>query len=391
MTARRSRGDGSIFYDAARGCWVGSVDIGRDPQTGKRRRRKVSAPTKTECRDKLDELRGEKKRTGTVARRDTTVGQVMDDWLANLPPEIASPISVRCHQDAGARIRAELGRVKIVTLSPGQVERLLYGMVKSGYSSSTISQTLSVLRRAIRRAQRDGKVGRNVAELVDAPQGTRRQSRSMTIAEAEGLLSADLTPWWRAYLFTGIMCGLRPGELLGLRWEDVDAAERVIRVRKSVKIVPAAADVKSHAVIADLKTPRSRRTLEMPAPIAPMLSALRREQAAAKLRLGAAYADHGLVFPLPDGRPCRPEPVRAKFKAICKAAGLGDGWHPSEQRHTFVSILSDAGVDIDRIADAAGHINSNVTKTVYRHVLADKLADAARVMDTRFQPREGAS
>jgi integrase len=389
--ARRARGDGSVFYDAARGCWVGSVDIGRDPQTGRRRRRKVSAATKTECREKLDELRAEKKRTSTVARRDTTVGQVVDEWLANLPPEIASPISVRCQQDAGRRIKAELARVRISSLEPGQVERLLNGMAKSGYSTVTIGQTLSTLRRAIRRAQRDGKVGRNVAELVDVPQGTRRQSRSMTIEQVERLLSADLSAWWSAYLFTGIMAGLRPGELLGLRWEDADTAGRVIRVRKSVKMVPATADAKSHVVIADLKTDRSRRTLEMPAAVASMLSALRREQAAGKLRLGAAYADHGLVFPRPDGRPCRPEPVRRQFKAICEAAGLGTGWHPHETRHSFVSILSDAGVDIDRIADAAGHINSNVTKTVYRHVLADKLSDAARVMDTAFRASRGAS
>jgi len=119
--------------------------------------------------------------------------------------------------------------------------------------------------------------------------------------------------------------------------------------------------------------------------VAAMLGALRRDQAAARLRAGAAYADHGLVFPAADGRPCWPEVARARFQALCKRAGLGDDWHPHEQRHTFVSVLSDAGVDIDRIADAAGHINSNVTKTVYRHVLADKLATAAAVMDATFR------
>jgi integrase len=333
---RRSRGDGSVFYDVARGCWVGQIDLGRDPQTGKRRRPKVSAATKTEARDKLDELRDEQRRTGTVARRDTTAGQVMDDWLANLPPEIRSPISVRCHQDAAARIKAELGQAKIVRLAPGQVEQLLAGMVRDGYATSTISQTLSTLRRAIRRAQRDGLVGKNVAELVDCPRGTRRQSRSMTLAEVEQLLAADLTAWWTGYLYTGIMLGLRPGELLGLRWEDVDTAGRVIRVRTSAKIVPAAAGVRGHVAIQDLKNDWSRRTLEMPKAVASMLSAQRKEQATERLRLGAAYQDHGLVFPRPDGRPCWPNVIRVRFKAICKAAGLGDDWHPHEQRHSFV-------------------------------------------------------
>ena len=76
---------------------------------------------------------------------------------------------------------------------------------------------------------------------------------------------------------------------------------------------------------------------------------------------------------------------------LCERAGLGEGWHPHEQRHTFVSVLSHAGVDIEQIADAAGHINSNVTKTVYRHLLADKLSAAATVMDATFRVSGGAS
>lgn len=122
-----------------------------------------------------------------------------------------------------------------------------------------------------------------------------------------------------------------------------------------------------------------------------MLAALRRDQAALRLRAGSAYEDHGLVFAQDSGRPCWPVTVRSQFRAVCGKAGLGEGWHPHEQRHTFVSVLSHAGVDIEQIADAAGHINSNVTKTVYRHQLADKLSVAATVMDATFGASGGAS
>ncbi len=308
---------------------------------------------------------------------------------ANLPPEIRSPISQRCHQDSGARIVKALGPVKVVQLTPSQVERFLAGMARDGYATSTISMTRSVLVRALRRAQRDGLVARNVAELVPCPRGTRRESRSMTLAQVEQLLAADLPPWWRAYLYTGIMCGLRPGELLGLRWEDVDTAAGVIRVRKSVKIAEGSGP--GRVVVEDLKTERSRRTLEMPTAVASMLGALRRDQAATRLAAGSAYTDLGLVFSRADGMPCWPGTVRSQFKRICRRAGLGEDWHPHEQRHSFVSILSDAGVDIDQIADAAGHINAAVTRSVYRHVLADKLATAARVMDATFRTAGGAS
>ncbi|HEY7325284.1 MAG TPA: site-specific integrase [Streptosporangiaceae bacterium] len=390
--ARRAPGDGSVFYDAARGRWVGQVSLGRDPRTGRRVRRKVTAPTRSEVRDKLDELREEKRKTGTVARRDVTVRQVVGEWLANPPPEVRSQITRECHRHAAGRLPDSLLRTPLVRLTPGQVETALAGLVRQGYATRTIGMSRSVLARSIRRAQRDGLVARNVAELVPCPRGTVRTSRSMTVAQVEALLSSSssISPWLRGYVYTGIMCGLRPGELLGLRWEDVDLEQRVIRVRTSVKLVTPPGGTKRPSV-EDLKTDRSRRTMVMPAAVAAMLGALRRDQAAARLRAGAAYAGNGLVFPAGDGRPCWPEVARARFQALCRQAGLGGDWHPHEMRHSFVSILSDSGVDIDRIADAAGHINSNVTKTVYRHVLADKLATAAAVMDATFRASGGAS
>lgn len=233
---RRQRGDGSVFYDTARGRWVGLVNLGRDPGTRRRVRRKVTGLTREEVRDKLDELREEKRKTGTVARRDITVGQVIEDWLAHPGPRARTEVTRRCHRDAAARWPEWLKQTRLTRLTPGQVERALAGMVDEGYATSTIKATRSVLVRSIIRAQRDGLVMRNVAQLVPCPRGTRRESRSMSIEQVSALLAAALTPWWRAYLYTGIMCGLRPGELLGLRWEDIDFAEGVIRVRKSVKV-----------------------------------------------------------------------------------------------------------------------------------------------------------
>src|SRR5262249_55758049 len=200
--ARRSRGDGSVFYDAARGRWTGLVDLGRDPETRRRVRRKVTAATREECRDKLDELREEKRKTGTVARRDVTVRQVVDGWLASPPPSARTPITRECHRNAARRIPGSVQQTPLVRLTPGQVEAALAGLVRQGYATQTIRMTRSVLVRAIRRAQRDGLVVRNAAELVPCPHGTLRESRSMTVAQVEALLSASegISPWLRAYI-----------------------------------------------------------------------------------------------------------------------------------------------------------------------------------------------
>ena len=179
------------------------------------------------------------------------------------------------------------------------------------------------------------------------------------------------------------MCGLRPGELLGLRSEDIDAGrpggdpgppggqDRAGRGRcqEATVILDDLEDGPLPANAGDAGGGRvdAGRRCAGTRPLS-------------KLRLGSAWkVITAWCSRARHGSPRRPEPVPAAGSARSSAGGQGsarDG-APHLARHTFVSILSDAGVDIDRIANAAGHINSNVTKTVYRHVLADKLSDAA--------------
>jgi integrase len=214
----------------------------------------------------------------------------------------------------------------------------------------------------------------------DLPRGPARKHPSL-----------ELTPWWRAYLTTALMCGLRPGELLGLRWEDVDFRAGVIRVRKCLKALPDPAAGKRRLFLEDLKTERSKRTIRMPQQVAAALLALRKEQAATRLKLGAAYDIRRLAIVFGDGAgaPKWPQDVRRHFKTLCGRAGVGTDWAPREQRHTFVSVLSDSGVDIEQIADAVGHINSTVTKAVYRHQIADEVTSVATAMDAIFGEAKG--
>jgi len=213
MTARRGRGEGSVFQDSERRCYVGVLDLGADPATGKRRR-KVSAPTVTAVREKLKALRKELEDTGPAASRADTVGAVVGDWLDNLPRRIRDQTSVRLVQGHGARITRELGTVPVRKLEARQVERFLRGMAAEGLSTSTIQQVHRVLARSLDRMVRNRKVAVNVARVAEVPEGTRRRSRSMTGAQARQLLSSDLDVWWRAY-FT-----------LALYWPAAGRADR---------------------------------------------------------------------------------------------------------------------------------------------------------------------
>jgi integrase len=209
--------------------------------------------------------------------------------------------------------------------------------------------------------------------------------------QIRALLASDLTPWWRAYVTVSLMCGVRPGELLGLRWEDVDFRAGVIRARKCLKALPDPVTGKRALVLEELKTERSRRTIRMPRHAAAALLGQRKEQAAARLKLGAAYDTRGLTIVFGDGAgaPEWPQDVRKHFVTLCGRAGIGTDWMPREQRHSSASVLSNAGVDIEQIADAVGHVNSTVTKTVYRHQIADEITSAATAMDSIFGDAKG--
>jgi len=234
--ARGRRGGGTVFWDAARGCYTGQFSMGRDVETRKRRRSpKVHAATEAECWELLDAMREEHRKTGMVARRDITVQMVVRDVLDNPPEDWKSEITFNVYRNPAEHIIAAIGSVRLARLTAGQVDGMLRQMAREGCSRRTISGARSLLVRAIRRAERDGAVTRNVAALSIMPAAPGRVSKALTMEQVGALLTLDLTPWWRAFVTVGVMTGLRPGELLGLGWEDADLDTGLLRVRQALK------------------------------------------------------------------------------------------------------------------------------------------------------------
>src|SRR5262249_14666843 len=158
-----------------------------------------------------------------------------------------------------------------------------------------------------------------------------------------------LTPWWRAYFSVVFGLGLRPGELHGLRWENVDTDAGTLSVRHSLKRVGGKLE------LAALKTAKSRRTLVVPPEVTAALRAHRSAQLQPRLHAGHGWRRQGLVFSSRNGTPRKPFATYTRFRKLCELAGIGSDWTLHEMRHTWVSAQSAAGVNIEDIADAAGH------------------------------------
>jgi integrase len=384
---RRGRGEDSIYWDSAKDRYVGAVSLGYSA-SGARVRKKVMGRTKTEVRDKLRELHAQVD-SGVRPRRGYTVGDALDDWLS-VGLDGLAPSTVTLYRDTIAKaLREELGSVKLTVLTAGAVQKALASLAEQR-STRTVQIAHNVLVRAIRHAERDDLVGRNVAALVKPPKGQLggRPSKSLTLEQAVSLMAAARGTRLEAYVVLSLLSGMRTEEARALRWDHVVAWVS----GQWVPVAEAGFDHEQVAVFVwraeraggDTKTPESRRTLALPRKCVEALREHRVRQAEDRLAAGPLWQDHGLVFASAVGTPMDDHNVRRMFRVITEEAGRGTGWVPREMRHTFVSLLSARGVPVEAIALLAGHNQTATTELVYRHQIVPALTRGAEVMDQIF-------
>ena len=309
----------------------------------------------------------------------------MDDWAAEALDGLADK-TVRSHVDLLRPVTMLIGNVPLRDLTAQDVRRTLSKLAQTR-STRTMASTHNVLGRAIRHAEANDRVGRNVASLVKPPQGkTGRPSRAMTAAEAAALLvAAKDHPRLGAYVILSLTTGIRTEEARALRWDHVDLGGDP---DARTPVPPSIAVWRSVRLHGDTKTEKSRRTLALPQNAVTALREHRRWQAQARLAAGPLWQDTGLVFTTSAGTPLDASHVRRDFRALCKKAGIEGVWAPRELRHTFVSVMSVSGVAVEEIARLAGHASSRTTETIYRHELRPVITTGADVMDKIFTAAE---
>ena len=243
-------------------------------------------------------------------------------------------------------------------------------------SRASLIKVRSVLGKALDHALRRGLVNSNVARIVDLPANARRpaEGRALTADQARELLAASegqvLHPLWTLMIYTG----LRPGEACGLTWVDIDLPNALLHVRRSLKLEDGRLVIDER-----LKTTRSRRTLSLPHPVLDALAEQRRLQDQLAESAGYANSD-GPVFTTSKGTPHSPENLRRSLATLTTKLGYGN-WHPHELRHTAASLMSQAGVPIETIADQLGHDGTRMTLLVYRHQTKPSVTAAHHLTD----------
>jgi integrase len=383
MPARRSRGDGGLYFDQRRNRWIAVVTVGYTA-AGKRIVRKASGTTKTAAQRRLKEMLRDYEDGQIAAPGDHTVASAVTDWLAHGPTDRSQMTITTCTILATQHILPDLGARKLRALRAEDIDRWLAAKSRT-LSTSTLQRLHSILSRAIKRAMARDHIRRNVVELCAVPVGQPgRRSKALTFAQAEAILRASERSRPHAYIVVSLLTGARTEELRALTWDHVD----LVGNSDAIPPIPAHVAVwRSVRAGGDTKTRKSRRTLALPARCVTALRQLRDRQDRERDKAGKRWQDHqGLVFTTRYGRPLNAASVRRDFRTAIKTAEGIDPrqWTPRELRHSFVSLLSDNKVPLEVISLLVGHKSTLVTELIYRQQIRPVLQDGAEVMNSIF-------
>jgi integrase len=393
MGTRRENGAGSVYFDHKTGTacrdsrfhrnctgrWSASLS-GRRDGSGKTHRVRLTARTKTDLLAKIRDAQ-QAAENGIKVSTAYTVGECLDDFLtAGL--EGLAPGTVTLYEHIAKLLRPLVGGYRLRELSSVQAQAALRTIADS-HSTRTVSLTRNVLERAIRFAQAQDKVSRNVATVIKTPAGQKAGQGRQAFSPEEMFAVLDASVGWKnmdAFIHLGFMTGASPDELRGLHWDqvdDLDSPEPGIDITRTLR----------HG--GGTKTKARVRGLGLPEPAVDALKRHRAVQAAERLKAGDRWEDNGLVFCTSLGRPLDRGNVGRAFKLICGRAGIGDADKrvPYEMRHTYASIVHDSGVPAEEVAQQLGHSRTAVFEMVYRHVLTPRRREGQRVMDTIARQR----
>lgn len=369
---KRDDGDGSIFRRKD-GKWVGQFTNGWTA-TGRRRYKTVTGRTRTEVKNKL--------KAAIAAGQDGLVTDNpylhdwLDYWLKNIAKPNLEPGTWNAYRSQVNNINDTLGRVRLEDLRPEHIEKLHRNLNRA---PATVLKAHRVLSRALKVAEQRGKISRNPATLVDAPTIRQHEVTPLTADDARSILriaeGRRNAPRWTVAL----SLGLRQGEALGLRWDDIDLDAGTLTVRHALK---RSIDG-SGAVLGEPKTKKSKRTILMPRSLQQAMQLHRTHQAQERLRFGPDWTGDprgDFVFTTPKGTAVSHQPDYAEWKKILNLAGVPSA-RLHDARHTAATLMMVQGVPARVVMEILGHSTIQLTMNTYSHVVPELSEAAAEAMD----------
>lgn len=352
---RAPRGAGSIYlrqdgrYEATTRALM--------PNGGHRRVR-VYGKTRAEAHAKLHTIVDRTIKGIPEADRSWSVADWLDHWVETTVKLRNRERTVELYEGLIRRyLKPNIGSRRLKELSVSEFQATINYLASSGVGPRTIQQTRMVLSSALNRALRDELIHRNVARLVDLPKYTPKEIQPWTLADAQAFVRAAKGHQWELGFQLLLTYGMRRGEVLGLRWQDIDLAEGVIQVRQQIQ------RVKGELVAGPVKTDAGRRSL-------PLLPHIRERLSTAAANRDTGLA-HDLIFVSKTGHAVEPGNFARAFQLLIEKTGLRR-ITVHQTRHTAATLLKSFGVQSRDVQLILGHANISTTEQLYQHGYIDE-------------------
>ena len=375
MAKKRANGEGSI-RKRKDGRWEGRYTAGHDPETGKAIYKNVLGRSQAEVKEKLKQAIGETQALDISKAGKYTVGEWMEVWFQDYAKIKVRPSSHQTYQGyIHNHIRPNIGDIPLEKLTSldlqkfykkllttGRVDRVEAKGQPKGLSAKTVRNIHQILSSALKLAQEQRLILANPAEGCALPRVEHQEMKTLTTVQLASFFREARESGVFELYYLELATGLRRGELLGLKWEDIDLERGDLRVRRQVS------RINGEVVEAPLKTKNAYRTL----PLAEDTVSVLKEQ---RKKVG----NSPWVFPSPNGGPISPDSVLHMLHRVLKRAGLPKvRFH--DLRHTFATLALQNGVDVKTVSGMLGHFSAGFTLDTYAHITSAAQRQAAQTM-----------
>ena len=375
MAKKRANGEGNI-RKRSDGRWEGRYTAGHDPVTGKRITKNVLGKTQAEVREKLRRTIEETRGLDVARAGEYTVGQWLEVWFNDYAMLKVRPSSHQTYRGyLDHHIKPYIGNIPLTKLSSldlqrlykkllsdGRVDRIESKKQPKGLSAKTVRNIHQIISSALKLAIEQRLIARNPADGCALPKAERKEMQTLPVEQLTSFLREAKDSGVFALYYIDLTTGLRRGELLGLKWSDIDLEKGDLRVRRQI------GRINGKIIEMPLKTKNAYRTLPLSADAIDVLMQQRRKT-----------GNSEWVFPSPTGGPMSPDSVLHMLHRVLKRAGLPKvRFH--DLRHTFATLALQNGVDIKTVSGMLGHFSAGFTLDTYAHVTTTAKREAARTM-----------
>lgn len=366
------------------GHWAIVIEV-RDPATNQRKRKWHSfRGTKREAQVECARLISELNAGAYLEPSKTTIAAFLDRWLLHMRAQLTPRSHERYSEIAHKNLVPLLGAVALTKLQPAMISEAYAKALengrrdgKGGLSPATVHYMHRVLRQALQQAVRWQLLQRNPADAIKPPKIERKQMQALDADSTAALIEAARSTEASVYipLLIGIMCGLRRGEIVALRWRAIDLD------RAQLSVVASIEQTKSGVREKPPKSARGRRTVALPSMLVEELRQHRRRQAEQLLKLGVRLTDDHHVVLRADGQPIQPRSLTQVFALFLKRLKLPHIRLHVATRHTHATQMLAAGIHPKVAQERLGHSTVSITLDLYSHVLPGMQEEAADRVD----------